>query len=250
MQQGSYYVTTRDTLGCEVVDSIYISEPEPLSMEALELDWIDCYGYDNGLAFAQAFGGTAPYTFSWDNGTWLGDTVGTLTPGLHTVVVTDARGCTASDTVETHEPPALHVEIDHSLTVLPYCVGVNTASLTAVASGGTLGYTYSWDDDNPVQPQTTATAVSLLADNLYSAIVHILLQLLIVRVVRASATTDTLQTFDETMSASVVSLSTYIGGYGVSCYGASDGQALVTATGCKPAFLIAISGLVQMVMLG
>ena len=48
-------------------------------MEALELDWIDCYGYANGLAFAQAFGGTAPYTFSWDNGQWVGDTVGTLT---------------------------------------------------------------------------------------------------------------------------------------------------------------------------
>ena len=230
LQQGSYYVTTRDALGCEVVDSIYISEPEPLSMEALELDWIDCYGYDNGLAFAQAFGGTAPYTFSWDNGTWLGDTVGTLTPGLHTVVVTDARGCTASDTVETHEPPALHVEIDHSLTVLPYCVGVNTASLTAVASGGTLGYTYSWDD-NPVQPQTTATAVSLLADNLYSADSSYTITVTDSKGCTASATTDTLQTFDETMSASVVSLSTYIGGYGVSCYGASDGQALVTAQG-------------------
>ena len=230
LQQGSYYVTTRDALGCEVVDSIYISEPEPLSMEALELDWIDCYGYDNGLAFAQAFGGTAPYTFSWDNGTWLGDTVGTLTPGLHTVVVTDARGCTASDTVETHEPPALHVEIDHSLTVLPYCVGVNTASLTAVASGGTLGYTYSWDD-NPIQPQTTATAVSLLADNLYSADNSYTITVTDSKGCTASATTDTLQTFDETMSASVVSLSTYIGGYGVSCYGASDGQALVTAQG-------------------
>ena len=230
LQQGSYYVTTRDALGCEVVDSIYISEPEPLSMEALELDWIDCYGYDNGLAFAQAFGGTAPYTFSWDNGTWLGDTIGTLTPGLHTVVVTDARGCTASDTVETHEPPALHVEIDHSLTVLPYCVGVNTASLTAVASGGTLGYTYSWDD-NPVQPQTTATAVSLLADNLYSADNSYTITVTDSKGCTASATTDTLQTFDETMSASVVSLSTYIGGYGVSCYGASDGQALVTAQG-------------------
>ena len=230
LQQGSYYVTTRDALGCEVVDSIYISEPEPLSMEALELDWIDCYGYDNGLAFAQAFGGTAPYTFSWDNGTWLGDTVGTLTPGLHTVVVTDARGCTASDTVETHEPPALHVEIDHSLTVLPYCVGVNTASLTAVSSGGTLGYTYSWDD-NPVQPQTTATAFSLLADNLYSADSSYTITVTDSKGCTASATTDTLQTFDETMSASVVSLSTYVGGYGVSCYGASDGQALVTAQG-------------------
>ena len=49
---GSYYVTTRDDLGCEVVDSIYISEPNPLSMEASELDWIDCFGYDNGEAFS------------------------------------------------------------------------------------------------------------------------------------------------------------------------------------------------------
>ena len=230
LQQGSYYVTTRDALGCEVVDSIYISEPDPLSMEALELDWIDCYGYDNGLAFAQAFGGTAPYTFSWDNGQWSGDTVSTLTPGLHTVVVTDARGCTASDTVETHEPTALHVEIDHSLTVLPYCVGVNTASLTGVASGGTLGYTYAWDD-NPVQPQTTATAVALLADNLYSLDNSYTITVTDSKGCTASATTDTLQTFNETMNASVASLSNYVGGYGVSCYGALDGQALVTAQG-------------------
>jgi hypothetical protein len=51
---GSYYVTTQDILGCEVVDSIYISQPEPLSMEASELDWIDCYGDTNGLAYATA----------------------------------------------------------------------------------------------------------------------------------------------------------------------------------------------------
>ena len=58
LQQGSYYVTTRDDLGCEVIDSIYISHPDPLTMESVELDWIDCYGYDNGLAYSHASGGT------------------------------------------------------------------------------------------------------------------------------------------------------------------------------------------------
>ena len=29
-------------------------------MESVELDWIDCYGYDNGLAYSYASGGTAP----------------------------------------------------------------------------------------------------------------------------------------------------------------------------------------------
>ena len=77
--QGSYYVTTRDALGCEVVDSIYISEPEPLSMEASELDWIDCYNDSTGEAFATATGGTLPYVFDWDNGQWIGDTINTLT---------------------------------------------------------------------------------------------------------------------------------------------------------------------------
>ena len=53
---GSYYVTTRDALGCEVVDSIDISQPEPLSMEASEIEWISCYGANDGLASAYAWG--------------------------------------------------------------------------------------------------------------------------------------------------------------------------------------------------
>ena len=37
-------------------------------MEAFELDWIDCYGANDGLAAATAVGGTLPYVFDWDNG--------------------------------------------------------------------------------------------------------------------------------------------------------------------------------------
>ena len=228
--QGSYYVTTRDDLGCEVIDSIYISHPDPLTMESVELDWIDCYGYDNGLAYSYASGGTAPYTFSWDNGTWFGDTVSTLTPGLHTVEVTDSRGCTATDTVFIHEPSLLYVDIDVSQTILPYCVGVNTASLTALAGGGTGSYSYVWDD-NPVQPQTSSTATSLLADNLYSSDGSYTITVTDSKGCIATATTDTLQTFVETMDAFVTSLAIYSGGYDVSCYGLNDGQAMVTALG-------------------
>ena len=66
------------------------------------------------------------YTFNWDNNQWIGNTVTTLTPGVHTVVVTDINGCTdssftninplARDTVLTHEPPALCVMIDDNQT--------------------------------------------------------------------------------------------------------------------------------------
>jgi hypothetical protein len=225
--QGSYYVTTRDILGCEVVDSIYISQPEPLIMEALELDWIDCFGDDNGEAFAVSQGGTAPYSFSWDNGNWIGDTAYTLAPGLDTVVVTDARGCTATDTIFTHEPPALYINILESYSVFPYCgqLNINTASLSATAGGGTLAYTYEWND-NPVQPQTTTTAIGLTAYNYYNTSdSSYTITVTDAKGCIASATTSTLQSFQQTMVVDSIT------GSEVSCYGFNDGEAFAFAAG-------------------
>ena len=219
---GSYYVTTRDALGCEVVDSIDISQPEPLSMEASEIEWISCYGANDGLANAYAWGGTAPYTFTWLPNGQQGDTVNTLTPGIHTVTVTDAKGCTASDTVFINQPNELFVDIDDQQTVLAYCVGVNTASLTAVASGGTPGYSYQWDD-NSVAPQTTAIATDLLA-GVYT---------ITVTDSRGCTVTDSrdIDTVTNTMNAHITALNQYNGGYHVSCYGANDGKVYVSASG-------------------
>jgi len=225
---GSYYVTTQDILGCEVVDSIYISEPDPLSMEASELDWIDCYGDSTGLAYATAVGGTAPYTFIWDNGQWVGDTINTLTAELHTVVVTDTKGCSATDTVFTHEPIELEIKIDSTQTVLAYCIGVNTASLTAIASGGTPGYTYHWND-NGFNPQTTATASSLLA-GVYTITVTDTKGCI------ASDTRD-IDTLTSTMDATVTSLIQYVGGNDVSCFGENDAEAMVTAWGAHAPYV-------------
>ena len=232
---GSYYVTTRDDLGCEVVDSVYISQPEPLTMEASELDWVDCYNDSTGEAFATATGGTSPYTFDWSNGMWTGDTVNTLAPGLHTVIVTDARGCTSSDTVFIHNPDSLYIQIDHSQTILPYCEGINTAELSAIAYGGTLGYTYEWND-NPVLPQTTATASGLLSDNYYSSDSAYTITVTDSKGCIASVTTDTLRFFTETMYVMADSLlSQYASGSldsnEVSCFGFNDGSAYAFADG-------------------
>ena len=220
---GSYYVTTRDVLGCEVVDSIYISEPDPLSMEASELDWIDCYNDASGEAFATATGGTSPYNFEWTvNGLWAGDTVSTLTPGEHIVVVTDDRGCTASDTVFTHNPDSLYINIVDSLTILPYCIGINTASLSAVAQGGTLGYTYEWDDSVPL-PQTTPTATALLAGTYTITVTDS----------KGCISSDTrdIDTITNTMGVEVISLIQYVGGNDISCFGYNDGGAIASASG-------------------
>jgi len=190
------------------------------------LDWIDCFGYDNGEAFATATGGTLPYIFIWDNDTLIqGDTINTLAEGVHTVIVTDYKGCTASDTVLIHEPTALTIEIVDTLTILPYCVGVNTASLSATASGGTLGYTYEWND-NLVLPQTTTTATDLLAGT-YTITVTDSKGCESDDTRNIDITTDT----NALLSIQVFSSYQYADSIDVSCFGYNDGGAEVSVIG-------------------
>ena len=223
LSYGVYALTTEDSLGCSVVDSIYLSEPNLLIMEAHELEWISCNGLLDGLASASAQGGTPPYTFVWD-GNQIGDTVNTLSEGAHTVVVTDARGCSATDTVKTHEPSPLTVNINILDSV--YCNGVNTGMLEAVANGGTpftttsYAYTYLWDDALQAS-QTTAIAINLLAD-IYTVIVTDY------RGCIASASSDI------TAVTNTMTLDTNF--TNVSCYGEVDGTASVVALGGHPPY--------------
>ena len=225
---GSYYLTTQDIYGCEVFDTVLVLQPDPLNIESDEIDSISCYGYDDGFAYAYAWGGTSPYTFYWDSLTgYQGDTNNMLTPGVHTVFVVDDRGCISSDTVLIHEPLLFEVNILDDFTILPYCIGVNSASLTSEAIGGTPFltapyYSYVWDD-NPVTPQTTPVASSLLA-GVYTVTVTDS------RGCVVSATKD-IDTITGTMNSIIHDPLTYNGGYHVSCYGEDDGELYVVGGG-------------------
>ena len=225
---GSYYLTTQDIYGCEVFDTVLVLQPDPLNIESDEIDSISCYGYDDGFAYAYSWGGTSPYTFYWDSLTgYQGDTNNMLTPGVHTVFVVDDRGCISSDTVLIHEPLLFEVSILDDFTILPYCIGVNSASLTSEAIGGTPFltapyYSYVWDD-NPVTPQITPVASSLLA-GVYTVTVTDS------RGCVVSATKD-IDTITGTMNSIIHDPLTYNGGYHVSCYGEDDGELYVVGGG-------------------
>ncbi|MDG2284491.1 MAG: hypothetical protein P8N43_03035, partial [Alphaproteobacteria bacterium] len=131
--------------------SFNISQPDELYAQAVQVQPVQCYGFDDGMAFASATGGTTLYSFVWDDPVTgdLGQNIDSLTPGIHTVYVTDDNGCTASDTVVISEPTQLEVVIIDSMIIYSYCAGTNSGQLCAYASGGTpalTGYNYSWND--------------------------------------------------------------------------------------------------------
>ena len=169
---GGHDVLIEDAIGCRKTVTFTITQPDELFANAigngapiagqLPTQPIQCFGFNDGTAFASATQGTLGYTFVWDsiNGP-TGQNIDSLTPGVHTVYVTDANGCTASDTVLITEPTKLVVEIIDSLAIYAYCSNTFSGELCAIASGGTPNYAYAWSD---VILQTTECAYNLQAD--------------------------------------------------------------------------------------
>lgn len=148
---GSYTVLVSDTYGCTDSASVTITEPPLLTLSAAAVP-ATCNGSCNGQLVAVPGGGTQPYNLLWTNGCNSLSCSG-ICAGTYSVNLTDANGCTATNTVTVTEPPALAISFS---TVDAHC-NQSDGSATATVTGGSPTYSYQWNPGN-IQ---TATAGSL-----------------------------------------------------------------------------------------
>jgi gliding motility-associated-like protein len=140
--------------GSAISDTSWISSGGS-SVTASAIDDICSAGI--GEVTATPTSGLAPYTYDW---TTLGNnpnqTVTGVSAGAHTVIMTDANGCSSTATVVVGDTPAA---FSGSITVVS-CPGGNdgTAFAEMIPLLGTV--TYQWDDP---ALQTTQTATGLTA---------------------------------------------------------------------------------------
>ena len=216
---GDYIVTVTDNNGCTTTATATIEQPvAALSVSITSEIDVLCYGEATGSATALAAGGTAPYTYSWDNGQTEATATG-LVAGDYVVTVTDANGnattCSATATATIEQPvAALSVSITSEIDVL--CYGEATGSATALAAGGTAPYTYSWDNG-----QTEATATGLVAGDYVVTVTD----------ANGNATTcsaTATATIEQPVAALSVSITSEID---VLCYGEATGSATALAAG-------------------
>jgi hypothetical protein len=94
LSAGTYSVDVTDANGCMIFQTVVINEPNPLIVNILSTN--ETSALNDGSATASVVGGTPAYTYTWSNGGAVNPQVN-LAPGLYTVDVTDANGCTISD---------------------------------------------------------------------------------------------------------------------------------------------------------
>lgn len=153
---GSYIVTVNATKRCPATTTVIITAPAALS-HGVTIVQPGC-AVATGTATISEMGGTGPYNYLWSPPVSTGPSASGLTPANYSVTVTDSKGCidNINFAIATATPPNISIPNKKDAT----CFGDSDGTATALATGGSTPYTYSW---NTVPAKNTATATNLKA---------------------------------------------------------------------------------------
>jgi gliding motility-associated-like protein len=123
-----------------VTSNVTVSLPGTLNLSTTSTN-VSCAGGNNGTATATLTGGTGAITYGWSNGSNQLAISG-LSAGSYIFTANDAANCVRRDTVVITQPPPINLSVPN--VTFNNCSGTGSGDLSAIASGGTPGYTYAW----------------------------------------------------------------------------------------------------------
>lgn len=163
---GTYGVIITDMNGCSTSTSATVNGSPGVQADATLVQNL-CYGNAEGSINLNVTSGTAPFSFSWDNGASSEDLSG-LMAGEYSVTITDANGCGFSESWNITETSMLVV--DPTILLHPNGYNISTyqgsdGSITLDVSGGNGPYVFTWSNGS------TADALGGVAAGTYTVTV-------------------------------------------------------------------------------
>ncbi len=174
---GDYQAEVVDNFNCDTPKYFNITINGPTVALTHTLDVSDyngwntsCAGASDGWIDLTVSGGNPPYNYTWSDD--FGNAAGMEDPanigaGTYYISISDAFGCTATDTVIITAPPTLEVSVslstyngDDNVS----CAGSDDGSALATITGGTAPYTITWSN-NQGFIGSTAEITGLAAGN-------------------------------------------------------------------------------------
>ncbi len=205
---GTYTVTVTDNNLCTATSSVTLTQPAAALSASISGTNINCYGASTGAANLTVTGGTAPYTYLWNNSATTQNLSGKAA-GAYAVTVTDNNLCTATSSV-TLTQPAAALSASISGTNIN-CYGASTGAANLTVSGGTTPYTYLWSNSATTQNlsgKAAGTYTVTVTDNKACTI-----------------------SSSKTITQPAAALTSSVSGTNIACYGASTGAVAQTVSG-------------------
>jgi len=219
LSEGTYNITVVDAGSCQDIYVVTINEPTELLTNFTDSVPILCYG-DIGSVTVTPSGGTPGYTYLWDGGSTLTDSIATgLSAGTYTVIVTDNNGCTSVDNITISEPDLLAINSNITDATCGGSDGMAYVTVTGGTGSGT--YSYNWVNDIGTQMSITDTANYLSSGN-YTVYVS-----------DANGCNDSLFIFIDNQGGGTISID-YVND--VLCYEDTNGAIIVTISSGTPDF--------------
>lgn len=201
-----YSILITDANGCSTTQNITVTQPTQLTATVSSTP-TSC-NQANGSVSVASSGGTGTATVNWMPGSYTTTTVSNLAANTYTVVVTDANGCSVTDSIAI--APSVNMSATQVSTDL-LCYQDNSGTASITVTGNTGPVTYVWTPS----VSTTNSATGLAAG---------------IYIVDASdpngCSTSSTITINEPPQ-----LTATVGGFNVSCFGVCDGQIAAIPTG-------------------
>ncbi|MDR3679173.1 MAG: T9SS type A sorting domain-containing protein [Flavipsychrobacter sp.] len=153
---GNYNFHITDANGCVRTGTVTVP---PVHMISVGFSITDATCTQaNGSIGATVSGGTAPYTYAWNNSATTAS-LSSVTAGYYAVTVHDNAGCSVTKYAEINATSP--VSLGLSATAAS-CIFNTDGAITATPSGGATPYSYSWNNG-----QSTATITNLPVGDYY-----------------------------------------------------------------------------------
>ncbi|SHN38786.1 T9SS type A sorting domain-containing protein [Chitinophaga sp. CF418] len=141
---GTYTVWVRDANGVELNKPATVSAPPAMTITKVTATDAICRDMNNGTITVTASGGNGAYTYYINNALPQTTNVFTVAAGTYTMRVDDSKGCTVNATPVTVSQPALKVAVSTTVTDVA-CYNTPTGIINVSGLNGTAPYTFNID---------------------------------------------------------------------------------------------------------
>ena len=144
---GNYSVTIHDANGCNNTAFGFIDQPDQQMSISTVIDSVTCHGFSNGKITISVMGGTSPYEYQWADSAFLlskyNHYLENIEAGNYAIIITDSNRCVLRKEIEVFEPDTLTLLYNTSDV---NCYNGNDGAIDLEVNGGTLPYSYIWND--------------------------------------------------------------------------------------------------------